>query len=271
MSYLSTKAIITQKILLYLQFPVVIHIGSAQILLHAVLEIAAYFIAFRYFLWLRKKQGDAIPQSNRLWIIIAAIFGSLFGSRIVGGFEDPAQIQKAQNVWLYFYSNKTVLGGFVGGLFGVELVKKIIGEQQASGDLFTYPMLLGLIIGRIGCFSMGVYEETYGTETTLFTAMNLGDGLLRHPVTLYEIGWLIMTGVLIVWLRKKYPLENGASFKVFMIGYCLFRFMCEFIKPHYVLPIGISTIQLVALLCLLWYYRYIIQPQKLLKITVPET
>lgn len=247
-----------------LQFPIVFEIGESKILLHSILEVFAYFIAFRYFLFLRKKQGDGIEQTNRMWIIIGAIFGSLIGSRLIGGLEDPSQISKADNVFLYFYANKTVLGGFLGGLFGVETIKKIIGEKQASGDLFTYPMLLGLIIGRIGCFSMGVYEETYGTATNFFTGMELGDGIKRHPVTLYEIAFLIVLGVVIYLLSKKYLLARGATFKLFMIGYCLFRFCCDFIKPHYDLYAGLSTIQYTALLGLLWYARYIVAPGKLL-------
>jgi phosphatidylglycerol:prolipoprotein diacylglycerol transferase len=57
---------------------------------------------------------------------------------------------------------KTVAGGSLGGLFGVEVVKNIIGEKQKSGDLFTYPIILALIIGRIGCFTTAIYEQTYG-------------------------------------------------------------------------------------------------------------
>ncbi len=247
-----------------MQFPFVVEIGESKILLHSILEVIAYFVAFRYFLFLRKKQGDSIVQTNRMWIIIGAIFGSLIGSRLIGGLEDPTQIAKAENVFLYFYSNKTVLGGFLGGLFGVELIKKIIGEKQASGDLFTYPILLGLIVGRIGCFSMGVYEETYGTATSMFTGMDLGDGIKRHPVTLYEIGYLLLLWLFIYLLAKRTTLAQGANFKLFMIGYCVFRFFCDFIKPHYSLAISLSVIQLTALAGLLWYARYIIYPKNLL-------
>lgn len=244
-------------------FPVVLEIGESKILLHSILELIAYFVAFRYFLYLRKKQGDSIVQTNRMWIIIGAIFGSLIGSRLIGGLEDPTQIQKAENIFFYFYANKTVLGGFLGGLFGVEIIKKIIGEQQASGDLFTYPMLLGLIIGRIGCFSMGVYEETYGIQTDFFTGMDLGDGIKRHPVTLYEIIFLLLLAWLITALAKKQTLAQGTTFKIFLIGYCTFRFLCDFIKPHYDLWLGLSTIQYTAITGLLWYAPYILNPGKL--------
>jgi prolipoprotein diacylglyceryltransferase len=246
-----------------MEFPVYIEIGSTKILLHAVLEVIAFFTGFRYFLWLRKKHGDTIQTSNRTWIIIGAIFGALIGSRLIGGLEDPSQINKADNVLFYFYQNKTVLGGFLGGLVGVEIVKKIIREKQASGDLFVYPMILALIIGRVGCFFMGVYEETYGTVTKLPMGMDLGDGQLRHPVSLYEILFLFLLWIGLKMLQKNFLLEHGALFKIFMIAYMVFRFVLDFIKPHYTFNVGLSTIQLTCIAGLFYYSPYIIKPRKL--------
>lgn len=246
-----------------MHFPVEITIGSTKILLHSIMEPLGFFIGFRYFMFLRKKQGDVIASENRTWILIGAIFGALLGSRLIGGFENPQQLSIADNLWFYFYQNKTVLGGFLGGLFGVELVKKIIKEKHASGDLFTFPMILALVIGRIGCFSMGVYEETYGLPTKLPWGMHLGDSQLRHPVCLYEIIFLMLLWLMLVQTERKYILQNGARFKIFMMAYCLFRLMLDFIKPHYTLSIGLSVIQLTALTGLAYYYRYIINPKKL--------
>jgi prolipoprotein diacylglyceryltransferase len=245
-------------------FPITIEIGSLKILLHAVLEPLGMFIGFRYFLYLRKGKGDPIESGQRLWIIIGAIFGALIGSRLVGGLENPAELVKAPNPLIYFYTNKTVVGGFLGGLFGVELVKKLIGEKHSSGDLFTYPMILALIIGRIGCFGMGIYEETYGVETTFFTGMNLGDGLQRHPVTLYEIAFLMILWIGLVQLEKRFTLVEGGCFKIFMTVYLLFRFVLDFIKPHYTFNFGLSTMQLVCLGGLIYYAAYIFKPRKLI-------
>jgi len=247
-----------------LKFPIYIEVGPAKILLHVVFEVLAFFIGFRYFLWLRKKRGDAIKTPNRTWIIIGAIIGALIGSRLIGGLEDPTQITKANNVLFYFYQNKTVLGGFLGGLTGVEIVKKIIKEKGASGDLFVYPIILALIIGRMGCFSMGIYEETYGTVTTLPWGMNLGDGLIRHPVSLYEIIFLWVLWVCLWIVQKKFALQQGALFKLFMIAYLGFRFLLDFIKPHFTFNVGLSVIQLTCIAGLLYYLPYIIQPKKLL-------
>lgn len=249
---------------LIVQFPVTIHIGSLVVPLHAVLETAGIFVGFRFFLHLRKKRGDVIEESNRIWIIIGAIFGALLGSRLLGALENPAAWLHAKNGLLYFYQNKTVVGGFLGGLIGVEVFKKYLGEQKASGDLFVFPILLALMIGRIGCFSMGVYEETYGLPTHFFTGMNLGDGVLRHPVTLYEILFLIVLWITLYGVLKKFTLQNGALFKTFLISYLVFRFCLDFLKPHYTFSIGLSSIQLACAAGILYYLPYLIQPKKLL-------
>jgi len=246
-----------------MSFPVIFSLGNTRFPLHGILEFAAYFIGFRYFLYLRKKQQDTINTGNRIWILIGAIFGSIIGSRIVGGLEDPTQINMADNVFLYFYQNKTVLGGFLGGLWGVETIKKIVKEKRSSGDLFVYPMLLALIIGRIGCFSMGVYEETYGTVTQFFTGMNLGDGQLRHPTTLYEIAFLFFLWIGLVQLEKKCQLAEGLRFKFFMIAYISFRLLLDFVKPHYTFSFGLSTIQITCVVGLLYYLVVWLQHKEL--------
>jgi len=230
-------------------------------------EWLSFFVAYRYYRFLKKRQGDSISSENRLWILLGAALGALIGSRLVGALENPPAWQHSAQPFWYLYLNKTVLGGFLGGLLGVEGIKKVMGEQQSSGDLFTYPILLGLIVGRLGCFSMGVHEETYGTPTTFFMGMDLGDGLLRHPVSLYELFFLVVLWGLLTQIQKYIVLEEGALFKLFMISYLLFRFMLDFIKPHFTWKIGLSTIQVVALLGLLYYYRYLLNPKKLVKLS----
>src|SRR5437588_2796783 len=117
-----------------MNFPVHFVIGSSVISLHAVMETLAFFVGFRYFLYLRKKEGDAYTSSSRIWVIIGAIFGALIGSRLIGSLERPYELKLASNLFDYIYNNKTVVGGFLGGLVGVELMKKAIGEKKASGD-----------------------------------------------------------------------------------------------------------------------------------------
>jgi prolipoprotein diacylglyceryltransferase len=254
-----------------MQFPIIIHIGDFQLPLHVLLEAVAFFAGFRYYLYLRRKGGDMFSSESRMFLIIGAIFGALAGSRLVGAMEQPVLWWQSSHPLLYLYANKTVLGGFLGGIAGVELVKERMGEKRASGDLFVFPMILALCIGRLGCFSMGVYEETYGLPTGLFTGMDLGDGLMRHPVALYEIVFLFLLWATLHRLLQCGILANGALFKLFMIAYLVFRLLLDFIKPHYNYPIGLSAIQICSLLGLLYYAPFIVQPQKLMQTRYART
>ena len=94
--------------------------------------------------------------------------------------------------------------------------------------------------------------------------MNLGDGFSRHPVCLYEIFFLLVLWGCLRTIRKKLPLETGALFKLFMIAYLGFRFLLDFIKPHYTFDVGLSTIQLTCIVGLLYYLPFIIRPKTLL-------
>jgi len=226
--------------------------------IHLILEYLAFFVAFRYYVILRRKSSDPISSNNRLSIIIGAIFGALFLSRLVAFFENP--IIHYEQGWISILNNKTIMGGLFGGLLGVELAKKIIGEKQSSGDLFTLPIIVGIIIGRIGCFLAGVKEFTYGVETNSFFGMDLGDGLQRHPIAFYEVVFLILLFILIKKLQKKSnPFESGTYFKIFMVSYFSFRFLIEFLKPNTFFFIGLSSIQYLCLICLVYYRKTIVQ------------
>ncbi|MEM9985123.1 MAG: prolipoprotein diacylglyceryl transferase family protein [Bacteroidota bacterium] len=223
---------------------------------HLILEYAAFFVGFRYYLFLRKRSEDPINSANRLSIILGAIIGALLGSRLAALMENPLWMASEIN-WLEVLQAKTIMGGLFGGLIGVELAKKIIGERRSSGDLFTFPLILGILIGRIGCFLMGVNEFTYGKETTFWAGMDLGDGLMRHPIALYEI--LFLAGLFIILkgvAGRKAPLESGLLFKLFMLAYFGFRFLIEFLKPNVFFICGLSSIQWLCLIC--WGYYLII-------------
>jgi phosphatidylglycerol:prolipoprotein diacylglycerol transferase len=225
--------------------------------LHVLFETLGMAVGFRYFLWLRSRQPDRINDVNRVWILIGAAFGALVFSRLIGALENPVNLFHSKHPLLYLYANKTIVGGLLGGLLMVEVVKKIIHERSSSGDLFTYPLILAIMIGRIGCFTSGVAEETYGIPTNCFLGMDLGDGVPRHPVALYEIAFLGLLWAGLAAIGRRVRLINGYRFQLFMVAYFAFRFFLDFIKPRYVLFAGLGTIQLCCLIGLLYYSRTI--------------
>ena len=248
-----------------MSYPFTLNIGDAHIHLHVFFEIMAYTVGFQYYLRLRKKSVDLISDDHRLWIFIGAAFGGFLGSHILGVLEKPIPPQyfnenNTLSAFLYFMGNKTVLGGYLGGLIGVELTKKHLGVTTSSGDLMTFPLILSLIIGRVGCHLEGLEDGTFGNPTTWPTGIDFGDGFPRHPTNLYEISFLIIIWLSIVYVEKKTPpdlsgqaLSNGRRFKFFLISYLIFRFFTEFLKPAYVHPIGLSSIQIAALGGLFYY------------------
>ncbi len=224
--------------------------------IHLILEYTAFFIGFRYYVYLKKRTLDPISSSNRLSIIIGAVFGAFFGSRFFGFLEHPAFSFDPEYV-VRLLSVKTIMGGLFGGLLGVELAKKIIGEKHSSGDLFTFPIILGIIVGRIGCFLAGVKEFTYGKQTTSFLGMDLGDGLYRYPIALFEVVFLLVLWRILKRFQTKSKKESGLLFKYFMISYFLFRFCIEFLKPNTFFVIGLSSIQYLCILCMIYYQKTI--------------
>jgi prolipoprotein diacylglyceryltransferase len=223
---------------------------------HLVLEYLAFFIAFRYYVFLKKRQIDSISGSNRLSIILGAIIGALVGSRLIGYLENPIT-HFTPKIIVALLNTKSIMGGLFGGLIGVELSKKIIGEKQSSGDLFTFPIIVGIAIGRLGCFLTGIKEFTYGNVTTFFSGMDLGDGKLRHPTSLYEIVFLALLFIVLKRFQSQLSKENGLLFKLFMLSYFAFRFGIECIKPNLFTILELSTIQWLCIVCWLYYSKTI--------------
>lgn len=233
-------------------------IFNTKVNIHLILEYAAFFIAFRYYVVLRRRSVDHISSTNRLSIILGAAIGALIGSRLVGFFENPILPNSIEGV-IQLLNTKTIMGGLFGGLLGVELAKKIIGEKQSSGDLFVLPIIVGIFVGRVGCFLYGTKEFTYGKVTTFFTGMNLGDGLLRHPLALYELIFLVPLFFIFKGMLKQQSRESGLLFQYFMISYFGFRFLIEFLKPNVFFTFGLSSIQWLCIICLTYYHKTIRQ------------
>ena len=245
-----------------MQFPVNIPLGSSHIPVHFVCETLSYFIGYQYYVYLRKNTDDLISTHHRLIIFIGAVFGSFTGSHLVGVLENPAMLLHLNAI--YFMGNKTIVGGMLGGLIGVELTKKRIGVTVSSGDLMVYPLILAMIIGRIGCFLSGLEDGTYGIASNLPWAVNFGDGVRRHPTNLYEILFWMGLWLTLKMTEKKYTFTNGAKFKILMASYLLFRLVIEFIKPAYFFSFGFSVIQLVCIAGIVYYYKVFVYPQKLI-------
>ncbi len=243
-------------------FPIDIHIGSIFIRSHVFFELLAFFVAYRYYKYLSKSKNTSPLNPNAAWwIIIGMAIGAFLVSRLFAALENPYLFINTTD-WIYYIGGQTIAGGVVGGILGLEITKKIFKVKRKTGDLFVYPLILGIIIGRIGCFLTGVTDGTVGLPSNLPWAIDQGDGVLRHPTALYEIVFLILLWIIITNIQNKKILNQGDLFGVFALFYFIYRLLVEFIKPTTPLWIGLSSIQLLSLFVVIYYTTYFIRSYK---------
>ncbi|WP_343558743.1 prolipoprotein diacylglyceryl transferase family protein [Sphingobacterium sp.] len=239
--------------LIAIEFPVTIDLFGKTFLLHPFMEGLGMFMGMRYYQLLKWKDQESLGHTNSLLIVIAAAIGALIGSHFIGSLERPEELMHAVSKWRYIWLNNTIVGGLAGGLIGVELMKKMMGKKESTGDRMVFPLILAIMIGRIGCFYTGVFEQTYGLPTDCPLGMYLGDAYRRHPVALYEIAFLALLFISLQWFKRKFIFQNGLLFQFFMFSYFSFRFLLDFIKPRAIILLGLSTIQITCLVVIIYY------------------
>ena len=223
-------------------------------LLHLLLEATGIIVAIFLYDRLRQRDGDAVSDDHRQWLLVAAAFGAFVGSRLVGALEQPAAFLGGGGAagWLYYFRSKTIVGGLLGGLFAVEATKRLRGLRRRTGDVYVFPLLAAMVIGRVGCFLMGVQEPTHRLPTDFFLGMDLGDGVRRHPTALYEIGFLLLLGLALRRGARRYDWRPGRQFMLFLSAYLGWRFAVGFIQPRTVVA-GLGSIQWACVIGLCWY------------------
>lgn len=222
---------------------------------HGFFEMLALGVGTAFYRYLRRRDAAAsVLHGPEFAVAAGCIFGAAFGNKAVFWIEMPhllAQYWNTPTVWL---GGQSMVGGLLGGLIGVEIAKKMAGVQRSTGDAFVFPILLGLIIGRIGCFLAGLADGTFGNPSDLPWAIDFGDGIPRHPTQLYEI--LFAGGLWFILQRLQPQLAErpGLLFKVLLVAYLLWRLAVDALKPvPFAYPLGWSGIQWVCLLALLAY------------------
>jgi len=211
---------------------------------HPVMETLAYAAGFAVYRAQRARQGDGLDEPQRWTVIAAAAVGALVGSRLLGLAEQWPTVMGAWRagriLWLVLSpGGKTIAGGLLGGWVGVELAKKLSGIRRRTGDLFALPLCVGIAVGRVGCLLAGLADDTYGKPTSLPWAVDLGDGIGRHPVQVYEILFLTLLGIVV---SRPAQWREGARFRIFLGSYLAWRLAIDFLKPQ-PLVAGLNLIQ----------------------------
>jgi phosphatidylglycerol:prolipoprotein diacylglycerol transferase len=142
----------------------------------------------------------------------------------------------------------SIAGALAGAIIGVEFYKAARGVKGSTGGVFVGSFTVGVVIGRFGCLFAGLPDQTFGTPTALPWGVDLGDGIARHPVQLYESAAMAaFLAVYLLALSRRAPWASRRAFYVMCIWYGAQRFAWEFLKPY---PPLIGPYNVFHLLCL---------------------
>ena len=235
-----------------------VNLGSA-VSVHAVFEWAALAVGAQiYRRQTRLSDYSAADLRRRLIVLLGAVAGAAIGNKLAYLAYDPHALTfLLQNG---FRGGQSIVGGLLGGLLGVETAKRLVGVRESTGDAFVVPILVGIIIGRFGCFFAGLQDETYGNPTSLPWGHDFGDGILRHPTQIYDQLFALGLMALLVGLRGYLRPVPGMEFKLMLSAYLLWRFVIDSIKPMpFSYPLHLSGIQVICLVALVLYVPLVIR------------
>lgn len=210
--------------------------------LHLPFDLAAWASAgllarFLYRWRLREPAARGLAGIGPFYVVALAVgviggawgFGTLGG----GGLARPSH---------------SLAGALAGGILAVELYKAARGIEGSTGAIWVGPLALGIAVGRWGCLFAGLGDDTYGTPADLPWAVDLGDGVPRHPVQLYEsLAMLAFLAFYLAALARRAAWTRSRAFYLFVLCYGLQRFVWEFFKPYPDLVGPLNLFQLLAL------------------------
>lgn len=197
-------------------------------LIHTIFDFAAWISAWLMSVFVARRgwlEGAARTPTRDPAYFIALGLGAIAGAFLFGS----ANMMLA-HMWQLGHS---IAGAIAGGIVAVELYKLATGIRESTGGQFVAPLAIGIAVGRLGCFSSGLPDYTYGTPTSLPWGVDFGDGIHRHPVQLYEsLSMLLFLAVYLGGIRRHSALFLRQGFYLFVGWYSLQRFAWEFLKPY---------------------------------------
>lgn len=170
-------------------------------------------------------EGKSLARVTRPSYFLALAIGALAGAWLLGS----ANILRSALVT----PSHSIGGALAGGIVAVEIWKWWHGIRHSTGGAFVLPICIGIAIGRFGCLFAGLPDYTYGIPTSLPWAVDLGDGIGRHPVELYEAASMALFAAIYIRARLRGARWIDAhAFHAMIIVYAVQRFLWEFLKPY---------------------------------------
>lgn len=218
-------------------------------LVHGLFEYAGIGVGAALY-----RRGRQLTERSNFAVLVGLLAGAAIGNKAVFLVERP-DVWQALLDGRMLMPGQSIVGGLLGGLLGVEAAKALSGQTRSTGDAMVWPLAVGLVLGRVGCFLAGLHDDTFGLPTTLPWGLDFGDGVPRHPTQLYDAAVVL---ALAAAVHGRFPLRPGLAFKGFLAGYLAWRWFIDGFKPvPHAYALGWSGIQWVCALALAVYSPFV--------------
>ncbi len=189
-------------------------------------------------------------------ILLWAVPLGIIGARLYHVVTHPNDyFYEGANPWAVLYiweGGNAIFGSLIGGAVGAWIGCRWTGLRfWTFADALAPALLLAQAIGRLGNW---FNQELFGLPTSLpwgleidptnkAIPVGLPEDTLFQPLFLYEIIWNVIGVIVIVWLERKFRLQWGKVFALYLIWYGLGRSYLESIRidPSEFSFLGIPT------------------------------
>lgn len=209
-----------------------------QLRLYALFILAGIAIA-AWWTAVRLKKRGADPEvifDFVLWAVPLGIIGARLYHVVTHPndyFYEGADPWEIIRIW---NGGNAIFGALLGGAVGVWIASRATGVRFLTfADALVPGILAAQALGRLGNY---FNQELFGSPTTLPWGLEIDpsnpafpSGLpadtLFHPTFAYEMLWNLAGIGLILWLERRYRLQWGRVFALYLVWYGLGRSFLE--------------------------------------------
>jgi phosphatidylglycerol---prolipoprotein diacylglyceryl transferase len=194
------------------------------------------------------------------------VVAGVIGSRITWVLTNLDSVDSPLDVIAIWEGGLQYSGGFVAALIvGYPTFRHWSTLTKGRMlDAACLGLTLGIVLGRVGCYSVG---EHFGNTTTFFLASRFeGGGTPREPVAVGEVihntalyeGVLLLPLALVLWLLMRRRVAPGTAAGVFGIWYAVCRFSLDFLRVNDETVLGLTGAQWTCLVVVLPLAVYVL-------------
>lgn len=218
-----------------------IDLGPLRIHFYALCIIAGIIVAVlltNYRLTKRGAENWIVIDIALLAVPLAIIVARIYHVVTHPGFYfgEGADIWAVFRIW---EGGIAIYGALIGGAIGAYLGCRWTGIRFWT---FADALAPGLIIAQaMGRFGNWFNQELFGQPTDLpwgleiapgnpAIPVGLPEGTLFHPTFLYEVIWNLLGAAVILWAGKKFTMQWGRQFGLYLVWYSAGRIVWESIR-----------------------------------------